>query len=99
MPQVLRLRGRNALSEFRSSKLSHALQQVPLQVSGISAEYWHFASVSRALSRAEHVILERILTYGPAAQSVSEAGQLLLVVPRLGTISPWASKATDIARC
>ena len=98
MPQVLRLRGRNALSEFRSSKLNHALQQVQLKLSGITAEYWHFASVSRALSRAEHVILERILTYGPAAQSVSEAGQLLLVVPRLGTISPWASKATDIAR-
>jgi phosphoribosylformylglycinamidine synthase len=98
MPQVLRLRGRNALSEFRSSKLNHALQQFQLKRVGIGAEYWHFASVSRALSRDERAILERILTYGPATQSVSEAGQLLLVVPRLGTISPWASKATDIAR-
>ena len=98
MPQFLSLRGRNALSEFRSSKLQQALQQVNLRFSGISAEFRHFVSVSRALSITENAILERILTYGPVARAVPEAGQLLLVVPRLGTISPWSSKATDIAR-
>ncbi|MBI1990784.1 MAG: phosphoribosylformylglycinamidine synthase, partial [Betaproteobacteria bacterium] len=98
MPQFLSLRGRNALSEFRSSKLQQALQQVNLRFSGISAEFRHFVSVSRALSSTENAILERILTYGPAARAVPEAGQLLLVVPQLGTISPWSSKATDIAR-
>lgn len=98
MSQFLSLRGRNALSEFRLSKLDQALQQVHLRLSGINAEFWHFVSVARALTNAENAILERILTYGPAAQAVPEAGQLLLVVPRLGTISPWCSKATDIAR-
>ena len=99
MPQFLSLRGRNALSEFRLSKLNQALQQVHLRLSGINAEFWHFVSAARALTNAENVILERILTYGPAVQAVPEAGQLLLLaVPRLGTISPWCSKATDIAR-
>ena len=98
MPQFLSLRGRNALSEFRSSKLQQALQQANLRLSGISAEFRHFVSLSRELSSAENAILDRILSYGPAAGVVPEAGQLLLVVPRLGTISPWSSKATDIAR-
>ena len=98
MPQLLRLRGRNALSDFRLSKLQQSVRQSGFKLEGISAEYWHFVSASRALSPAEHSILERILTYGPAASAVSERGQLLLVVPRLGTISPWSSKATDIAR-
>src|SRR5450759_1290065 len=98
MPQFLSLRGRNALSEFRLSKLNQALQQVHLRLSGINAEFWHFVSAARALTNAENAILERILTYGPAVQAVPEAGQVLLVVPRLGTISPWCSKATDIAR-
>ncbi len=98
MSDFLSLRGRNALSEFRLTKLYEALQQSQLKLSGISAEYWHFASVSHALDSAELTILERLLTYGPATQEVPAIGQLLLVVPRLGTISPWASKATDIAR-
>ena len=97
MPQILNLRGRNALSEFRLAKLNQALQLADIKLSSIGAEFWHFVSVQRPLDAAENTILERILTYGPAAQAVSEAGQLLLVVPRLGTISPWASKATDIA--
>ncbi len=98
MPQFLSLRGRNALSEFRLSKLNQALQQAHLKLSGISAEFRHFVSATRALTHAENAILEHILTYGPAARADPATGQLLLVVPRLGTISPWSSKATDIAR-
>jgi len=98
MPQLLSLRGRNALSEFRTRKLTDALQHARLDFSRISAEYWHFVSVTRELSGDERATLERILTYGPAAQAVSESGHLQLIVPRLGTISPWSSKATDIAR-
>ena len=97
MPQFLSLRGRNALSEFRLSKLDHALQQAQLRFSGISAEFRHFVSAKRALTDAEAAVLDRILSYGPAAHAAPAQGQLLLVVPRLGTISPWSSKATDIA--
>ena len=92
------LRGRNALSEFRLTKLKQVLHRAGLEFSGISAEFQHFVSTQQPLAADEHAKLERILTYGPAASAVSEAGQLLLVVSRLGTISPWASKATDIAR-
>ena len=98
MPQILSLRGRNALSEFRTRKLNDALLQARLDLSGISAEYRHFVSIARPLTGEESATLERILTYGPAAQAVPETGHLQLIVPRLGTISPWSSKATDIAR-
>jgi phosphoribosylformylglycinamidine synthase len=98
MLRTLSLRGRNALSEFRSRKLDAALKQARLSLSAVSAEYWHFVSVTREFTGAEQAILERILTYGPAANAVPEAGHMQLVVPRLGTISPWSTKATDIAR-
>jgi len=95
MAEHLSLRGRNALSPFRIAKLLSNLAGT--HVSGIAAEYWHFVQTERALSAAERATLERLLTYGPQAGAVIDAGELLLVVPRPGTISPWASKATDIA--
>jgi phosphoribosylformylglycinamidine synthase len=97
MPDFLTLRGRNALSEFRLRKLSQALKRTAPAIAAITAEYWHFAALKVPLQAPQRKVLERILTYGPAPAGVSEAGRLLLVVPRLGTISPWASKATDIA--
>ncbi len=97
MPELLTLRGRNALSDFRLSKLLSSLKtQVPAVV-GLGAEHWHFVELSRPLAPERCAVLERILTYGPAARPVDDAGQRLLVVPRFGTISPWSSKATDIA--
>ncbi len=98
MPHVLRLRGRNALSGFRLNKLNQILHAAQFELAGLSAEYWHFVSVSRQLTADELSVLERILTYGAASSSVDESGELFLTVPRLGTISPWSSKATDIAR-
>ena len=95
MSEILRLRGRTALSPFRLRKL---LQDPALTGIQLATEYWHFANVSRALTGVEHERLERILEYGPRAAPVREQGDLLLVVPRCGTISPWSSKATDIAR-
>ena len=97
MPEVLTLRGRNALSEFRLKKLSQALKRTAPAVTAITAEYWHFAALKVSLQPPQRKVLERILAYGPAPADVSETGRLILVVPRLGTISPWASKATDIA--
>jgi len=97
MPQFLRLRGRNALSEFRLNKLKQILRGTGLKSSAVNAEFWHFISVNHPLDARENATLERILTYGPAANAAAGSGKLLLVVPRLGTISPWSSKATDIA--
>ena len=99
MPDLLTLRGRNALSEFRLKKLTHTLKLSAPGIAAITAEYWHFVSLRAPLSAAERKILERILTYGPASRpAVGKGDMLLVVVPRLGTISPWSSKATDIAR-
>jgi len=98
MSQILRLRGRNALSAFRLRKLSVSCNFAALSVSGIHAEFWHFVQMSRALSGDETMCLERVLTYGPAQVTGAASGELMLVVPRIGTISPWSSKASDIAR-
>ncbi|TMH06303.1 MAG: phosphoribosylformylglycinamidine synthase [Betaproteobacteria bacterium] len=96
MAELISLRGRNALSPFRVTKLLTNLEGS--RISGIAAEFWHFILAKRPLTSPERVILERILTYGPRAGERAEAGEFLLVLPRPGTISPWASKATDIAR-
>ncbi|MGV8294738.1 hypothetical protein ACV36C_38515, partial [Pseudomonas aeruginosa] len=63
----------------------------------IYAEYVHFADVSAPLNAEEHGKLTRLLKYGPSLAEHAPEGRLLLVTPRPGTISPWSSKATDIA--
>jgi phosphoribosylformylglycinamidine synthase len=95
MAELLSLRGRNALSPFRIAKLLSNLAGT--HVSGITADFWHFVHLDRELSAPERATLDRILIYGPQSGGHAEAGELMLVVPRPGTISPWASKATDIA--
>jgi len=98
MSQLLKLRGRNALSDFRLKKLLSTLTDSVPSISGIQADYWHFVALSRKLRKAEAATLRRILTYGPAAGADQPGGELVLVVPRIGTVSAWSSKATDIAR-
>ncbi len=97
MPEFTMLRGRSALSDFRLDKLLKSVRSVTPAIGAIHAEYWHFISASRALSSGELATLEKLLEYGPAGDSPPEEGQMLLVLPRIGTISPWSSKATDIA--
>jgi phosphoribosylformylglycinamidine synthase len=96
MAELISLRGRNALSPFRIDKLLTSL--APTRVSGLAADFWHFVQTTRPLSAPERDTLERILTYGPHSPEHADRGELCLVIPRAGTISPWASKATDIAR-
>src|SRR5256885_13604468 len=96
---LVSLRGRSALSPFRVAKLFAALSAASPshRVASLTATYWHFAEVSRPLQRDEHATLERLLEYGPRDTQREDTGTLLLVTPRPGTISPWSSKATDIA--
>ncbi|UZX69191.1 phosphoribosylformylglycinamidine synthase [Yersinia ruckeri] len=91
------LRGSPALSAFRINKLLSRCQDAHLPVSDIYAEYTHFADVSAPLGADEHAKLQRLLKYGPSLPEHAPQGRLLLVTPRPGTISPWSSKATDIA--
>ncbi|AVJ55257.1 phosphoribosylformylglycinamidine synthase [Idiomarina sp. OT37-5b] len=93
-------RGAPALSAFKITKKLEQLKQAGLPVKGLYAEYRHFVNLHSPLSDAQRDTLTKLLTYGPdagEAQSHEDGCNYLLVTPRLGTISPWASKATDIA--
>jgi phosphoribosylformylglycinamidine synthase len=98
--EVIALRGRSALSPFRIAKLLAALAATRPghPIAGVFAHFRHFVDVDRPLGERERATLERLLTYGPLGDAADRSDASLLVVPRLGTISPWSSKATDIAR-
>ena len=98
MSEFIMLRGRSALSDFRQKKLLESVRSFMPEVSAIHAEFWHFVSSSRKLEQSESHILEKLLEYGPDSENSAEDGEILLVLPRIGTISPWSSKATDIAK-
>ncbi|NVK39933.1 MAG: phosphoribosylformylglycinamidine synthase [Oceanospirillaceae bacterium] len=94
---MLVLRGAPALSAFRHEKLLSSLQSKVPAITALYGEYVHFADLKQDLTAAQQEVLDRILRYGPKAETGEPEGELLLVVPRPGTISPWSSKATDIA--
>lgn len=94
---MLILRGAPALSAFRHGKLIEQLSQKVPAVSGLYAEFTHFAEVDGDLSADQQQVLARLLKYGPSVPVQEPSGRLFLVVPRFGTISPWSSKASDIA--
>ena len=89
------LEASSALSGFRSERLLAALRAADPRVSAVSGRYVHFVHSSRPLSEKELSKLRQLLSYGFEAPDV-RADATFLVIPRLGTISPWASKATDI---
>jgi phosphoribosylformylglycinamidine synthase len=97
---ILKLRGGAALSAFRRAKLESTLRAVHPSLAVAAATFWHFVEIERAPTADEREVLARLLDYGELhpETGVEPAGALHVVVPRLGTISPWASKATDIAR-
>jgi phosphoribosylformylglycinamidine synthase len=95
---LLELRGARALSDFRLAKLLPLLQRAAPHVRGVSAEFRHFVELEAEPAAAERALLERLLRYGAAPAQPGRGDTLYLVVPRIGTLSPWSSKATDIAR-
>ena len=99
---MIELLGASAVSDFRIAKLRPALEAIHPGIDAISARFVHFVDLTRDLDARESTLLERLLTYGPRedapARHASAATTEIVVVPRFGTISPWSSKATDIAR-
>ncbi|MFT5642823.1 MAG: phosphoribosylformylglycinamidine synthase, partial [Janthinobacterium sp.] len=95
---MLILPGSNALSLFRSQRLLTQLHAVLPTIVSVQARYVHFIDAAQPLSDDDSDRLAKLLTYGPDADT--DAGQedcaVFFVIPRFGTISPWASKATDI---
>ncbi|MCV2357256.1 phosphoribosylformylglycinamidine synthase [Paucibacter sp. B2R-40] len=94
--QLLSFEGGNALSAFRAQALLPQLQNVNERINAVYARHVHWVWSDAALSADDQVKLAALLNYGDAYVGGNE-GQLVLVAPRLGTVSPWASKATDIA--
>lgn len=91
--------GGNALSGFRTAGVLARLRVAAPQVTGVTARHVHWVASDAALDDATAATVTRLLTYGEPAATPAEAGHeaLVVVAPRLGTLSPWASKATDIA--
>ena len=98
---MLAIRGSAALSLFRIAKLLERLRGPCPGIATLEATFVHFVDLDRDLAAEERTRLDALLTYGP--QDLQRAGGAghgvsFWVVPRPGTISPWASKATDIAQ-
>jgi phosphoribosylformylglycinamidine synthase len=93
---MLVLPGSAAFSPARLERRMALLR--PLGVTAASARFAHFVDLTGPLADAERAALEKVLTYGPRVAPPRVEGSSLWVVPRLGTVSPWSSKATEIAR-
>ena len=92
------LRGAPALSDFRTQKLVQDFLAAGLPVRDVATAFIHVAETSADLTPAEHEVLVKLLTYGPTREAHEPTGLLQVVAPRPGTLSPWSSKATDIAQ-
>lgn len=91
--------GALALSNFRCTQLLQLLQAVDPNIVSVHARYLHLVHSTVPLTPDESARIEALLHYGePAGQESSQKAENFLVIPRLGTVSPWASKATEIAR-
>ena len=95
---MLILRGSPALSSFRLQKILEGLIGAGLPIRAISAEFVHIVDTTTDLTPEGHAVLEQLLTYGPRRAAHAVTGLTQIIAPRPGTISPWSSKATDIAR-
>ena len=94
---MLILHGATALSDFRLRKLNQQITEQLSRSVSLSTRFVHFVETDKQLTDDEQKVLEQILHYGPKSKPVEAKGKLMLVVPRVGTISPWSTKATDIA--
>ena len=95
-PVVTLFEGGTALSDFRARQLLPRLQVIEPKIDGLAARFVHLVVTDTAPTAAEREHLAALLTYGEPFLA-PKSSTTLVVTPRLGTVSPWASKATDIA--
>ncbi len=92
--------GTSALSDFRLNKLLDDLKSIDSRIEAVAARFVHFIDAEDNLTEQDEFVLQRLLDYGYAAPKQELQAGTLLVIPRPGTISPWSSKASEIAeRC
>jgi len=94
---MLQLLGANAFSPFRLQKHVEQIRRTVAGVTGLTAHFVHFVELEQELSIDQHEILLKLLDCRGTDLNFVPDGFSLWVVPRLGTISAWSSKATDIA--
>ncbi|WP_395946774.1 phosphoribosylformylglycinamidine synthase [Caedibacter taeniospiralis] len=94
---MLQIFGNNALSSFDQQRILSRLQGITPGIEQVQAEYIHFIESKETLTEDAMGKLKALLTYGDKGLLTEKTGQAIIVTPRLGTISPWSSKATDIA--
>jgi len=95
---MLELPGQPALSNFRVAKLTRSLKRVDNRLDSLQASYVYFVATNDDLSREERSRLDALLLSEDKPVKTKKGARSLFVVPRPGTISPWSSKATDIAK-
>jgi phosphoribosylformylglycinamidine synthase len=95
---MLEIAGCPALSDFRLARLLREMRAVVPRIHSVAARFLHFVDSDGELDAAARSTLAELLHYGPARAECASTQPTLWVVPRLGTVSPWSSKATDIAR-
>ncbi|MCG6969128.1 MAG: phosphoribosylformylglycinamidine synthase, partial [Gammaproteobacteria bacterium] len=95
---MLTLFGNTALSAFRIQKLLQQISTVAPNIESVSTQFVHLVDCVGELSPQQHDILTKLLQYGPQQSTTGNAQADVFVIPRVGTVSPWSSKATDIAR-
>jgi phosphoribosylformylglycinamidine synthase len=97
---MLILPGASALSGFRIQRLLAQLQKIEPNVTGVAARYLHFVDTSDNLDAGNMAILKELLDHDSSVNLAEYQGAFYTVVPRVGTISSWSSKATEIVqRC
>ncbi len=97
---MLKIPGTAALSAFRKDRLLNELQSISVDITTITSRFVHFVDIGHDFSEVEKQILKQLLNYGDLQESVNSSDCLFVVIPRPGSISPWSSKATEIAhRC
>jgi phosphoribosylformylglycinamidine synthase len=91
--------GASALSDFRQTRLLETLTRIDPNITGVRGQYLHFVNSQTPLVAEDSAKIEALMHYGDPFADAKERGtaETFLVVPRFGTVSPWASKATDIA--
>ena len=99
MSVVSYLRGVSALSGFRVEKLLQKAAALGLPQADLKSEFWYFVHSTADLDGAAVEKMQALLEAKRVENvpQVSEGLHLFLITPRIGTISPWSSKSTDIA--
>ncbi len=92
--------GSRVFSPFSHARLLDQLKSCQSTITDFHASYYHFIDFEQTLDALQANRLQLLLQYGEQSPIHSNQANEVWVIPRIGTISPWSSKATEIIqRC